>query len=680
MLSKKGNITINHVILIVLGLLVLLAVLMFIFKANILEWLRNLPEYDYGDPEVGDLGLDEEAISSICKGANYVGFVGKFDSTELNNNPITFFRKNRETNRIYGVSTKLYWKGGGKNGEIYLKIEDFSIFGKTFTADWFLKDLLIAKSDNNGRIYVEDNLLNYDSEFYQTTRFSGKRPPEITVVPELEAAYFVDGNKLCREGKPASIVPAWPEPEGQIINLDLRMYVDPETGKVVTQLDDYFELGEDIRFLYLVNAKDSISIVGLFKNTNQKMILPLKIYPDGSVWFFSSMPENYFKIKDPGVITRKNEYLGKSYLETNLRVNYDETRRLIDAANRDGFTEPEWSDSQFNENCPFKAAKILKDGEILLSVDYCKRASPSGLVFDGFPEKGEIKLGRSIFGEIKDNKVTLNQGLIDKSGDLYKEAIYGKISDMCILNLQDSEFISGYLCRSKVIIPGYSGTDIYKTITIDSKTIRVKLTYQDDSGVCRVVEGPIAWLESYGMRNGELLYFNDGSWNNAEVLSNEQIKEITYLREEFNTIVEKKRALKTESNLQIGFKSTSGLYFNEGARFYYFPSNILQRPVFMSALSKQELYLADKGTETSHYYILTRLVTNPFVPNPIVYGIDANFEENAEKNVLYSYDSETKSWNKFDSGVYNYIYTLESDWNHVILRENVREELTNVCK
>ncbi|GEM_PF-3203808 len=682
-MRKKGKL-VDYLILLILGLLVLAAVFFFLFKADILEWLRNLPEYNYTDPEVGDLSLDEETAYSICKGANYVGFVGDFNALELNKDYISFFIKDLRDGKIKEASTKLYWKGGEKNGEIYLKQMDFqSIFGKSFLADWAEKDLLVAKSDKNGVIWVEKDLLDYGSEFYQTTRFSG-RPPEVMVIPKLDAAYFVDANKLCREGGPAKMVEAWPGGD-KIINLDLRMYVDPETGKVVTQLDKYFNLGEDIRFLYLENKGDYILVRGMFKISDQRPPAPLKIYPDGSVWFLDSQDLTF---KDGSGVIMKEEYapdLDKFYRETNLRVNYDEARKLIDGANREGFTEPAWSDSEFNEKCVIKIAKILKEGEILLSDTYCKRASSSGLVFDGYPDgypqSGKIKFGSSVFAEVKDNKVTLTQGLIDKSGDLYRDVVVGGISDMCILNLQNSEFISGYLCRSKAIIPGYSGTTIYKTITINGKTIEVELTY-DDNGICRVVEGPIDWLGRYGLKNGGLLYL-DSSWNTAEILNNEQITEITDLRKEQDTIVNAKKNLKTEDNLPIGFKSTSGLYFNQGSKFYYFPSDVFSSPVFTNALSQQGLDIMDKGSE-GHYYILMRIVSSPFIQNPISYGIDASFIDSAEgtveKNVLYSYNPSTKSWNKLDSGVYSYIYVLENDWSHIILRENVKEELTKVCK
>lgn len=79
MMNKKAdNLTINKLIIIILAILVLLALLMFIFKVDILEWLRNLPDYTYeGDKEIDytKLSPDKLALLNCVK----IAEIGKKD-------------------------------------------------------------------------------------------------------------------------------------------------------------------------------------------------------------------------------------------------------------------------------------------------------------------------------------------------------------------------------------------------------------------------------------------------------------------------------------------------------------------------------------------------------------------------------------------------------------------------
>lgn len=81
--EKRAELAMRQLVIIILSIIVLLAILIFIFRVDILEWLRNLPDYTYGEEEPIDYTeLDPNKLAMLgCY--NKIAELGEGDATSF---------------------------------------------------------------------------------------------------------------------------------------------------------------------------------------------------------------------------------------------------------------------------------------------------------------------------------------------------------------------------------------------------------------------------------------------------------------------------------------------------------------------------------------------------------------------------------------------------------------------
>ncbi len=177
--NKKGNLSTEELIVIILVALVIVSVLIFIFKADVLKYLRNLPDYSASEGETIDLSeLSDEALKSLCP-----VLVGKIK--------VETFLAVTEDNFIIlceepGVScksafvSKLKWTGDENKGVIEVEqlIDD---------------EIGVI---NNGEITLNKDVFNKESDLYKEVKDD---LPEEKYFKSLDSAYYISGNYLCRK-------------------------------------------------------------------------------------------------------------------------------------------------------------------------------------------------------------------------------------------------------------------------------------------------------------------------------------------------------------------------------------------------------------------------------------------------------------------------------------------------
>jgi hypothetical protein len=331
--SKSGELNINKLIIIILCILVLLALLMFIYKTPILDWLRNLPGYQYeNDTEIEAPEVIDAAASLACVDNFEIGFLGTPEGTLGFREQYIYFKN--EAGKY--AKSKFYWRGSGTDGKIWFLEKD-----KYVGWDWFNTDIEIAEV-KDGIISVKPGLLSLDSEIYQRTRFS-ERPIELELVNKLDGAYTAGMNRICRKSQETPFKPAWPESEGiNLIPISIKLKAEGGllySTKYSADLSPYVDIGGSaFKFLYLVDQRSFIEIRG---NTGGFDFRELgRIYPDGSVWFdkerLTGNKGGILKSKkgaelniDNNFRIRYNQY-NPPYYESNLMVNnYDIVRSVI---------------------------------------------------------------------------------------------------------------------------------------------------------------------------------------------------------------------------------------------------------------------------------------------------------------------------------------------------------------
>lgn len=176
---KKAAVIRTKVVVIILAILVLSMILFLIFKMNILEWLRNLPEYQYmNDTEI--------------------------DYTQLPPNKLALFGCTEKI-AIFGtkdVSSKLLWIRDRR--EIYMYIDDkptkkielyADIINKNYYKIMFIKglDLWIGEVKNNNLVIRPGILENYN-----TLDETFKEKIFLSDLKKLNGAHLLGPRLLCK--------------------------------------------------------------------------------------------------------------------------------------------------------------------------------------------------------------------------------------------------------------------------------------------------------------------------------------------------------------------------------------------------------------------------------------------------------------------------------------------------
>jgi len=166
-MKKAQSLVPDKVVIIVLVILVIFAVLMFIFNVDILEYLRNLPDYVYGeDREIKISEISEAQVETLCPvGVGYIESVkkwGGFRSVDF------IFLNNEQTNLIW--------------------LED-----KIELDEWENEDVAV----------VEDGKISVIKEWFSAEKYKKhKKMPSLLDLKSLDGAYKLpEINYICRTGE-----------------------------------------------------------------------------------------------------------------------------------------------------------------------------------------------------------------------------------------------------------------------------------------------------------------------------------------------------------------------------------------------------------------------------------------------------------------------------------------------
>lgn len=326
-MKNKARLSVNAIITIIIMVLVISLALLFIFKPAIWDWMGNLPGYSVNDSDrVISLpdDYDAEKIEGVCPKGNDVGLI--------ENKKIFLILDYSGEETKY--PTGLYWDGEANEAEIKLTIIGIK------------KDLVVGElKKGEDLIEIYDYVLDPESEFNQKIRFEPKHI-ELKYLNVLDNSYLLEeSNRICRILPLSKFKDAWPGDnlielnEGVIekkksrglrntfdYKIDLSPYVDISNYEIGfwNVNVDYLKLGD----LPIIGDEIQIWGVGGAWGDDKKFG---RIYSDGSVWlnrerlFDSGVRFN----PDQGIRFNLKRNFKDPYSETNLRVDYDKLKELI---------------------------------------------------------------------------------------------------------------------------------------------------------------------------------------------------------------------------------------------------------------------------------------------------------------------------------------------------------------
>lgn len=171
MSNKKGSMAVEKVVTLIIVLMVIVVAMLLIFKPDILNWMRNLPQYSYNDSD-REIVLSPDELAKVgCE-----KLVGRID--------------NLEGGGIFS-SGKNFISIGGKKTELYID-------GKTAIRLSF-KDELVARIDNK-IISVYPAFLDKYSQVYTDLRAVGL--PTLEELRLLDRSFILEtGNYICKSNK-----------------------------------------------------------------------------------------------------------------------------------------------------------------------------------------------------------------------------------------------------------------------------------------------------------------------------------------------------------------------------------------------------------------------------------------------------------------------------------------------
>jgi len=275
-------------------------------------------------------------------------------------------------------------------------------------------------------------------------------------------------------------------------------------------------------------------------------------------------------------------------------------------------------------------------------------------------------------GEMKSRILIIRPWIFEnyESLDKLKEEIF--LSDLRALN--GSHLLGQrFLCKAPAEV---AGTEIVKTI-LDQKVYLIKNNGEGRCVITKVENSKYQWLKNYSLKTGNLMYFENNIWKNAEIPTAEQIS----LRDTKDSLVNAKNALKIDLKItkeQIYFSSSSGLHFNYNGKSYYYPYKSAQdmdyTQDFINALGDAMLELRNFGIGTVPFYLLTESAVQIGLTEPGVYAID-------DKEILYSVAKSSNTIiRKFNEAGDNYLYIDAILWEQTKQREQIKQSLTEACK
>lgn len=232
MKNKKADekLAVNKLIIIILAILVLLAILMFIFKVPILEWLRNLPDYTYGeDKEINYTKLSPDKLLMLgC--TEKVAEIGKKDVSWivwLDRRELFMYRSENSIEKI----------------ELYVDVND--------PKNYFIKfikgtDILVGE--------VKDKVLTINKNFIDNYNSNDRFGKEISLadLKALNGSHLISTKLLCKTEEEVG-----PKTVNKEILGEMRIVIlNDGGGRCKVDLGDFGIYGlKDGKLVYFENGK-----------------------------------------------------------------------------------------------------------------------------------------------------------------------------------------------------------------------------------------------------------------------------------------------------------------------------------------------------------------------------------------------------------------------------------------
>ncbi len=313
-LDKRG-IWDEKIVTIILVSLVVVTVMVFLFNADINNFLRNfLPGYSVPEEDVEvEIGGDEES-EDLCQ--VQIGTIG------VPEGEIAFGIGAKQYIFIDNEKTDLYWSGDTKEG--FIKLTE--------------GDVKLAEI-KKGIIFLNSGFFNFDSEFdldseeYQKIRFKILDIGVFDFV-KIHNSYYAGNNLLCKdEEEDVKIDYGFPD---EIVTLKTELL---KLEKVSRGFDNGLKISftphiflpekSHFKFLYILDGGDFLEIKGASFPFDWGELG--RIYPDDSVWLDrETLTKDSWGTPGAEISSEVNEedrgLYYQSYDESNLRVDYEEIK------------------------------------------------------------------------------------------------------------------------------------------------------------------------------------------------------------------------------------------------------------------------------------------------------------------------------------------------------------------
>ncbi len=288
---RRADLTINKLVLIIIAILILAALLIFIFKVDILEWLRGLPDYAYeGDKEVDYTSLSPDKLALLgCD--EKIAEIGKHDV------------------KIWGDVRELFMLPGNRKISLYVLYENTEKM-----------DFLISVAEKNiGVGKIKDELLTIDKDVIENYDSH-----DVNKYVSLEDLRLLEGSRLfgrllCKTKEEVGEIPI----RKVILDKEVDVLLDDGEGRCIVKLDfgsyglkdeklEYFEDGAwrnvdneipDEVQIGLREKRDELvdSLNGLKINYGNKDS-EVKLDSEKGLYFYFSGAERYLLTKDRALV------------------------------------------------------------------------------------------------------------------------------------------------------------------------------------------------------------------------------------------------------------------------------------------------------------------------------------------------------------------------------------------
>lgn len=166
MLNKKGAIEAEKVVTFIIVLLVIVVVILIMIKPDILNWMRNLPQYTYNDTDKLIDNFTEDQLAGMgC--SKLVGQIGPLTGSYG-------FREQWIT--IGGISSNLYWNEA--DNQIFFRASSFN-------------NIAIGKIEEDKKVVIYPSFLKESEEYLKY-----KSDDSISGIPNLEKLNLLHNSVL----------------------------------------------------------------------------------------------------------------------------------------------------------------------------------------------------------------------------------------------------------------------------------------------------------------------------------------------------------------------------------------------------------------------------------------------------------------------------------------------------